>query len=266
MDNQTEDKTNIKVEHKEDKEEDKADDITKNENVKVLSKRVVRQKTPEELFYTAFVNAITMLMDRGYKYTGWGMPNPQLVELSKVRELTIIQLYNMLPYSKTRENYRLYCYMTNPNYSVDHIMMLHFSETLQVVDLNAFSASINPVTKVSNRMPMKVVFIGKGKSTKLIDQKYKKIPNVTIEYFLEDFFIINHTNHILVPKHKALTAEEKEAYIAKLGLGTNPKKLFAKLFSTGAISRWYGYKPGDIINVNQWCPILGTFPIHRLVI
>ena len=68
----------------------------------------------------------------------------------------------------------------------------------------------------------------------------------TVELFKESFFYNCIIEHDLVPKHEKLPKSDAEFLKKKLGVGK-----MMHLISTYPISRFYEYKPGDVIKVTR---------------
>jgi len=80
--------------------------------------------------------------------------------------------------------------------------------------------------------------------------------NMEFEFFCIDELQYNVTKHNLVPKHERLSEENKIAFKEKYGVQIPVLK------STDSVSRFYGYKRGDIIKIHRTIP---SYPVYRIV-
>jgi DNA-directed RNA polymerase I, II, and III subunit RPABC1 len=71
------------------------------------------------------------------------------------------------------------------------------------------------------------------------------LPNMEIEIFLERSLLYNITKHRLVPEHVNLSPAETLIFKKKYGIKLPVIK------RTDAISRFYNYKPGDVIKITR---------------
>ena len=77
-------------------------------------------------------------------------------------------------------------------------------------------------------------------------EKVNNLTAYTIDFFLEKELVYNPTKHAYVPIHEALTPEESEKFKKEVK-GDIIK--FPKLLTTDRISRYYGYRKGQIIRI-----------------
>ena len=69
-----------------------------------------------------------------------------------------------------------------------------------------------------------------------------------IEIFLYQDFVVNPVRHSLVPRHTRLTKEEEEDLFRRFGRERNR---YPKLPSTDVVSRYYNFRPGDVIGIKR---------------
>jgi len=73
----------------------------------------------------------------------------------------------------------------------------------------------------------------------------------------------NILNHVLVPKHKILSEEEKEKLLTELNI--SPKQL-PKISVNDPAAKAIGAKVGDIVKIIRKSQTAGTAIYYRLVI
>lgn len=88
-------------------------------------------------------------------------------------------------------------------------------------------------------------------------------PEYILEEFLESEMLINITEHELVPQHILLTTEEKEELFARYRL---KESQLMKILATDPVSRYYGYKRGQVIKIIRKSDTAGRYVTHRLVV
>lgn len=74
---------------------------------------------------------------------------------------------------------------------------------------------------------------------------------------------VNILEHVLVPRHRILSNEEKEALLKKYGI--KPSQL-PKILAGDPIVVAIGAKPGDIIEITRKSPIAGETLAYRTVV
>lgn len=74
---------------------------------------------------------------------------------------------------------------------------------------------------------------------------------------------VNILDHVLVPRHRVLLVEEKEALLKKYNV--KPSQL-PKILSSDPVVAALGAKPGDVIEVTRKSPVSGATLAYRIVV
>jgi len=82
------------------------------------------------------------------------------------------------------------------------------------------------------------------------------------EVFLEDYFMINLVDHILVPKHELLSDKEKDEFMQAYDLR---KKNIPKISVRDPVSKYYAAKKGDIFRIIRMSETTGYYVTYRIV-
>lgn len=88
-------------------------------------------------------------------------------------------------------------------------------------------------------------------------------PDYVMEDFLESEMLINITEHELVPQHILLTVEEKEELFSRYKL---KESQLMKMLTSDPVSRYFGFKRGQVIKIIRKSDTAGRYVTHRLVV
>ena len=115
-------------------------------------------------------------------------------------------------------------------YNPGSIAISHVKEYINVMDKASFSHAIA---------------IHKEGITPQASKTTEMLPDKEIEIFPEERLLYNITKHRLVPVHRRLSAFEAATFKRKYGVK------IPVLLQTDAISRFYNFKSGDIIEITR---------------
>lgn len=79
-------------------------------------------------------------------------------------------------------------------------------------------------------------------------KKLESLLNYTVHVFLEREMMYDPTEHYLVPTHRGLCEEEQREFLAKNNLSITNFKI---LLTTDMIARYYGFKPGQVVEIKR---------------
>jgi len=105
------------------------------------------------------------------------------------------------------------------------------------------------------------IVVTKEINKKALQHIINNYPNT--EVFLEEDFMINLVDHMLVPKHEPLSEEEKEKFFESFGL---KRRAMPKMLTSDAVARYYNLKPGDVCRIIRPSEKAGFTPTYRLVV
>jgi len=74
---------------------------------------------------------------------------------------------------------------------------------------------------------------------------------------------VNILDHVLVPRHRVLSPEEKEALLKKYNI--KPSQL-PKMLNSDPVAIAIGAKPGDVVEIIRKSPVAGETLAYRMVV
>ena len=98
--------------------------------------------------------------------------------------------------------------------------------------------------------------------TKSFIANYRADNGVRIETFAINALQYNVTQHQLVPPHRVLGAEEQTEVLKKLRATTDQ---LAKILTSDPLVKWYGARPGQVMEITRASPDGFYYPFYRVV-
>ncbi|MGB9717630.1 MAG: DNA-directed RNA polymerase subunit H [Thermoproteota archaeon] len=74
---------------------------------------------------------------------------------------------------------------------------------------------------------------------------------------------VNILEHVLVPSHKVLSSEEREALLRKYNI--KPSQL-PKILASDPVAAAIGAKPGDVLEITRKSQVAGVTLAYRIVV
>ncbi len=81
-----------------------------------------------------------------------------------------------------------------------------------------------------------------------------------VERFLESELKVNLTQHMLVPRHQVLSAEQKATLLARYALDEGQLPVIAK---SDAVARYYGLARGQVVRIIRPSTSAGRYVTYR---
>lgn len=108
------------------------------------------------------------------------------------------------------------------------------------------------------------IIVVKNKASNYAKQATKRFePVFHLELFYENDLLVDITEHFLVPPHILLSEEEKKEVLARLSV---PADKLPKLNVNDPVSRYYGFKPGQVIKIIRDSLVGGRTVAFRVVL
>lgn len=107
-----------------------------------------------------------------------------------------------------------------------------------------------------------LIIIYKSSITSFAKQFISSDLNLYVQSFSEKELSFNITKHKLVPKHRKCSTEEKNAILKKFN---TPLKNYPCISHQDAVSRYYAFSPGDLIEITRNSPTSGIYVTYRYV-
>lgn len=131
-----------------------------------------------------------------------------------------------------------------------------------VVVVNGKLASLGKASGINSilnneSVPLKLVIVESIQTN--ARKSILQYPNTEVFTMVE--LLANPCDHVLVPKHRRLSPEEKEGLQARVSISQLPR-----IESTDIVVRYLGLKPWDIIAIERVSPTTGLAVYYRVVI
>ena len=107
-----------------------------------------------------------------------------------------------------------------------------------------------------------LVVVYKASITSFAKQFISTDLNLYVQSFSEKELSFNITKHTLVPKHRRLSTDEKNEIMKKY---KTPLKNYPLISHQDAVSRYYAFVPGELIEITRDSPTTGIYVTYRYV-
>ncbi len=125
-------------------------------------------------------------------------------------------------------------------------------------DLKSLSAKLLKDYEDENLM---LILILKDKENSMVTKELNKQNYRNVEIFLHQHLIINITRHFTQPKFTVLTEDQERDLLLQYN---TTKKQLPKIEKTDAVARYYGLKPGQIIQCQRNSTVSGISNFYRV--
>lgn len=96
---------------------------------------------------------------------------------------------------------------------------------------------------------------------KSYDFRHLVVNDITYELYHYEWLLVNPTSYYLVPQHRALSELEKEQLLKRLSVQEHQ---LPRITPDDPIMRWYGVKPGTLIQITRKSDVVGVNVYYRL--
>ena len=194
--------------------------------------------------HTAWVVSLDLVKDRGYDVND----NYRKLTAIDVNYLLINNKLNIIA-KKDLDNKIIY------------VIFIH-GDKVKLSSIKEIYNKIN--SKSPDNLETNILFItiAKPSSSILKLEKNSEFPNIQIIWYLN--FQLNPTKHILVPKHTRLNQDESGYILSKFKV--KHKNQFPVLLKSDIIARYYNFKRGEIIKIeDNTLPLNTQYITYRIV-
>ena len=146
----------------------------------------------------------------------------------------------------------------------------HLDQRLLVYFVSAAKVSVKKIKAIKDLIEEDsrgfycLLLVYKGSITSFAKQFITTdVNNLLVQVFSEKELTFNITKHSLVPTHRLLSESEKQDVVKRYK--TKPKH-FPDLLCTDPVSKYYGFVPGNMIQITRKSPTAGTYVSYRVVV
>lgn len=165
---------------------------------------------------------------------------------------------------KTKKNYTIYS-ETREDYPIKRGAIYVFFALDQGPKLG-----VKPIrtykTEMNEKNCLRAIIITKEGITPFAKSEILEIKqneNIQIDVFTESELLFDITEHVLVPKHELLTAEEKENLLVSLKIKEHQ---LPKILHTDPVAKYYGFEKTNVVKITRISETAGTYLNYRIVI
>ena len=200
------------------------------------------------LLLKAKKNQIAMMADRNYKISS-SSAEKNIEYETNYNNLSLDDFINM--YDENDEQYMSFLNMYYINQK-DEIYVLYMptpndrkmnAEVIRKINLELENLGVNHVIIISEIQPNKRAL-----------ESAAEIDNIIWEFFTYEELVKNPTKCVYNSEHRILNKDEKDRLIAQISNSGGSIRDMPAMSQTDMTGRWYGVRPGDIVEIIQASP------------
>jgi DNA-directed RNA polymerase I, II, and III subunit RPABC1 len=143
-------------------------------------------------------------------------------------------------------------------------MFIYFYNELKSFGKNELTAVFQKIREITKDENISILIILKEKENSSVSKGLSESMYQNVEIFLRRNLMMNITKHLFAAKHILVEGEEKENEILTTYKTTKSK--LPALPVTDPVSKYYGFKPGQMIKIIRRSPIVGESILYRVVV
>lgn len=166
---------------------------------------------------------------------------------------------------KTTESEFISKFKNNLDLSLMKIIIEKDNISLMVLISDEIKISLKGIKLIFDEMQRmnikKLILIADGighSAQKLIDES-----EYEIDFFKTKELMFNVTQHVLVPKHRILTLEEKNEFLKNRKLKENE---LPQIMKNDPVAKYYGARKGDVFEIQRISETAGISLYYRIVV
>jgi DNA-directed RNA polymerase subunit H (RpoH/RPB5) len=196
-------------------------------------------------------NLVKLFGYRGYRHTSTPLQRQELVEILNTHEHALLKGERDATDMRPAATVRVVLIAPNSKYSArtaDFKKLLR--ELLRGVD---GAAEVVIVSELELTIHIRKALAGER----------EKLPNVLIENYDYNMFIVEKPNHVSVPKHTIMSQRETEEFFAQYY--TQPKYM-KRILASDAQAVWIGLRPGMVCKIERISETAGETTDYRFCV
>ena len=201
-----------------------------------------------KLLFKAKKNQIAMMADRNYKIST-STPENNIEYENNYNDLSIDEFIDL--YDGDDKQYMSFLNMYYINQE-DEIYILY----LPTPNDRKMNADI--IRKINSELESlqveHVIIISEIPPNKRALESASEIDNIIWEFFTYEDLVKNPTKCVYNSEHRILNAEEKNRLITQISNSGGSVRDMPAMSQTDMTGRWYGVRPGDIVEIIQASP------------
>lgn len=192
---------------------------------------------------------VEMLIDRGYNVQDYYMTETEFH--SKYNGISDYSSLKMVVERKKRVN-------GEENAIQNETLVVHISDEPKIS-----LRGIKLILEDLERQNIKKLILVSEDGASYSAQKFIDECSLEINFFRIKELMFNVTKHILVPKHRIMSEQEKREFLSSRKIRENE---LPKILKTDPVAKYFGAKKGDIFEIERFSETASVSYYYRIVI